>query len=65
MKIAEGSVDRSREAGDEARLGRNPATGEEITIGPKPASVDVRARALAKAKHALPSLQKAKKVLGV
>ena len=48
-----------------ARLGRNPATGEEITIGPKPASVDVRARALAKAKNALPSLQKAKKVLGV
>jgi DNA-binding protein HU-beta len=48
-----------------ARLGRNPATGEEITIGPKPASVDVRARALAIAKHALPSLQKAKKVLGV
>ena len=48
-----------------ARLGRNPATGEEITIGPKPASVDVRARALAKAKNNLPSLQKAKKVLGV
>jgi DNA-binding protein HU-beta len=48
-----------------ARLGRNPATGEEITIGPKPASVDVRARALAKAKNSLPSLQKAKKVLGV
>jgi DNA-binding protein HU-beta len=48
-----------------ARQGRNPATGEEITIGPKPASVDVRARALAKAKNALPSIQKAKKVLGV
>jgi DNA-binding protein HU-beta len=48
-----------------ARLGRNPATGEEITIGPKPASVDVRARALAKAKTALPSVQKAKKRLGV
>jgi DNA-binding protein HU-beta len=48
-----------------ARQGRNPATGEEITIGPKPASVDVRARALAKAKNSLPSLQKAKKVLGV
>jgi len=48
-----------------ARQGRNPATGEEITIGPKPASVDVRARALAKAKNALPSVQKAKKVLGV
>jgi DNA-binding protein HU-beta len=48
-----------------ARLGRNPATGEEITIGPKPASVDVRARALAKAKNALPSVQTAKKRLGV
>ncbi len=32
------------------RTGRNPATGEEITIGAKPASVDVRARPLAKAK---------------
>ena len=47
-----------------ARQGRNPATGEEITISAKPASVDVRARALAKAKSALPSVQKAKKVLG-
>lgn len=47
------------------RLGRNPATGEEITIKAKPASVDVRARALAKAKNALPSVQKAKKKLGV
>ena len=46
-----------------ARLGRNPATGEEITISAKPASVDVRARALAKAKAGLPSLAKAKKVL--
>jgi len=27
------------------RAGRNPATGEEITIGAKPASVDVRASA--------------------
>ncbi|HZT92287.1 MAG TPA: HU family DNA-binding protein [Gaiellaceae bacterium] len=48
-----------------ARPGRNPATGEEITIAAKPASVDVRARALAKTKQALPSLQKAKKRLGV
>ena len=46
-----------------ARQGRNPATGEEITIAAKPASVDVRARALAKTKTALPSLQKAKKRL--
>jgi nucleoid DNA-binding protein len=47
-----------------ARKGRNPATGEEITISAKPASVDVRARALAKTKSALPSVQKAKRRLG-
>jgi len=46
-----------------ARQGRNPATGQEITISAKPASVDVRARPLAKTKAALPSVQKAKKRL--
>lgn len=46
-----------------AREGRNPATGETITIAAKPASVTVKARPLAKAKNALPSVQKAKKVL--
>ena len=46
------------------REGRNPATGETITISAKPASVDVRARALSKAKAALPSVQAAKKKLG-
>jgi DNA-binding protein HU-beta len=46
-----------------AREGRNPATGEAITIAPKPASVDVRARVLAKTKAALPSLQKARRRL--
>jgi DNA-binding protein HU-beta len=34
------------------RRGRNPATGEEIDVPAKPASVDVRARPLAKAKGA-------------
>lgn len=47
-----------------ARPGRNPATGEEITIAAKPASVAVSARALAKTKAALPSVQKAKAKLG-
>jgi DNA-binding protein HU-beta len=46
-----------------ARPGRNPATGEEITIAAKPASVTVKARPLAKAKAAAPSLQKAKRKL--
>jgi len=46
-----------------ARQGRNPATGEEITIAAKPASVDVRARPLAKTKEALPTVQKARRRL--
>jgi DNA-binding protein HU-beta len=46
-----------------ARKGRNPATGEEITIGAKPAAVALKARPLAKAKAALPSVQKAKRRL--
>ena len=45
------------------RKGRNPATGEEITIGAKPASVTVKARPLAKAKAALPSVQAARRRL--
>jgi DNA-binding protein HU-beta len=45
------------------RKGRNPATGEEIDIPAKPASVDVRARPLARAKSALPSVQKARRRL--
>lgn len=45
------------------RKGRNPATGEEITIAAKPASVDLRARPLANAKNALPSVQKARRRL--
>ena len=46
-----------------ARKGRNPASGEEITIAAKPSSVDLRARPLARAKGALPSVQKARRRL--
>ena len=45
------------------RKGRNPATGEEITISAKPAAVALKARPLARAKAALPSVQKARKRL--
>jgi len=45
------------------RKGRNPATGEEIEIAAKPATVDLKARPLAKAKTALPSVQKARRRL--
>jgi hypothetical protein len=44
-------------------MGRNPATGEAIKVAAKPASVDVRARPLAKAKAGLPSVQKARRRL--
>jgi nucleoid DNA-binding protein len=44
-------------------MGRNPATGEEITISAKPAAVDVRARVLAKTKAAVPSIETARKRL--
>jgi nucleoid DNA-binding protein len=46
-----------------SRKGRNPATGEEITIAAKPASVDVRARPLARTKEVVPSVQKARRRL--
>ena len=45
------------------RKGRNPATGQEIEIAAKPASVDLKARPLAKAKTALPTVQKARRRL--
>ena len=50
-------------AATKARPGRNPATGEEITIAAKPASVALRARPLARAKAALPTVQKARQSL--
>jgi nucleoid DNA-binding protein len=45
------------------RKGRNPATGQEIEIAAKPATVDLKARPLAKAKTALPTVQKARRRL--
>ena len=50
-------------AATKARPGRNPATGEEITISAKLASVALRARPLARAKTALPTVQKARRSL--
>ena len=41
-----------------ARMGRNPQTGEDVKIPKKPAMPVLRARALKKAKDALPTVQK-------
>jgi DNA-binding protein HU-beta len=54
---------RVKPAAQKKRPGRNPATGEQITIAAQPASVDLRARPLAKAKAGLPSVQKARRRL--
>jgi hypothetical protein len=46
-----------------AHRGLDPATGQEIVISAEPASVDVRARPLARAKAALPTVEKARRRL--
>jgi len=46
-----------------ARKGRNPATGESIDIPKKPASVAVKASISKPLKEAVPSAQKARRVL--
>jgi DNA-binding protein HU-beta len=45
------------------RMGRNPATGEEIEIAAKPSEAVIRARVLAEAKTATPPLASLKKAL--
>ena len=40
-----------RKPATKKRMGRNPATGEEIVIGPKPASIRVRVTALKRLKE--------------
>lgn len=46
-----------------SRMGRNPATGEEIEIPAKPASTRVAVRVLAGLKYSAPSVSKLKKQL--
>jgi len=48
-----------------ARMGRNPRTGEQVEISAKPAESVVRARVLAEAKGAAPSVRKLSEALGV
>ena len=45
------------------RQGRNPRTGDAVTIAAKPATAVVKARVLVKGKNATPSLAVAKKAL--
>ena len=47
-----------------SRMGRNPATGEDVRIPKKPASVRVAARVLVGAKESAPKLVTLKRKLG-
>jgi DNA-binding protein HU-beta len=47
-----------------ARMGRNPATGEEVQIPKRPADVQVKARVNKKLKEAAPTIQRARRKLG-
>lgn len=47
-----------------ARMGRNPATGEEVEIPKKPADVAIKARVSKRLKDSAPTIQKARRKLG-
>ena len=63
VKVAGVTVGPAIRPARKARMGRNPATGEEIRIERKPASVAVKARVSKRLKDAAPNVQKAKRRL--
>lgn len=62
-EVAGVTVEPKLRAATKKRLGRNPATGEELMIGAKPASVRVAARVGVKVKQYAPGVQKLKNSL--
>ena len=67
VKIAGVQIEPKLKKATKKRKGRNPATGEEVTIAAKPASVQIKARVLAslgKDESVVPSVAKLKKRLG-
>lgn len=57
-QIAGVTIEPKLRAATKKRKGRNPATGEEVTISAKPASVRVALRATKKLKDEAPSTKK-------
>lgn len=57
-KIAGVVIEPKLKKATKKRQGRNPATGESVTIAAKPASVKVKARALKQLQEAAPSTKK-------
>lgn len=62
-EVAGVTVEPKLRAATKKRMGRNPATNEEIIIGAKPASVRVAARVGVKVKRHAPSVKKLQNAL--
>jgi len=50
-------------AATKKRMGRNPKTGEEVVISPKPASTNVKVRVAKPLREAAPSVQKLRRAV--
>jgi nucleoid DNA-binding protein len=67
VKVAGVQIEPKLKKATKKRMGRNPATGEDVQIAAKPASVKITARVLAslgKDESVVPSVGKLKKKLG-
>lgn len=63
VKVAGVVIEPKLKKASKKRMGRNPATGEEVEIAAKPASVKVKARALSGLQGAAPSTKKLQNAL--
>jgi nucleoid DNA-binding protein len=63
IKLAEITIEPKMRKATKKRMGRNPATGEEIEISAKPASVVIKARVGKKLQDNGPNVQKLRKAL--
>jgi nucleoid DNA-binding protein len=63
IKVAEITIEPKLRKATRKRMGRNPATGEQIEISAKPASVVVKARVGKRLQEYVPSVQKLRKQL--
>lgn len=61
VKLAGVIVEPALKKATRKRIGRNPATGEEVEVAAKPASVRVKLRATRQLKDAAPTVQKLKR----
>jgi nucleoid DNA-binding protein len=63
VKVAGVVIEPKLKKASKKRKGRNPATGEEVEIAAKPASVKVKARALSALQKSAPSTRKLQNAL--